>query len=593
MFFTQYDPLTPAYVDEKVMAAGAAKGESCPCLKGMKFSVKLEGKFAPKKLAYEIKDEKELKVTENGKKYTGPYAAVSQGPITILTHLIPGTSRGWHLVIDRRTWAVTAFETWFGVTVTVGRPTPGSKEPLPTRDCPREIQREFYFGWIDKGDNAKPAELHTTTNRIEGRGLHWKSDDGYEILTFNPSVCCTTLSEISGDLGGITMANPADYIRIDDENYVYARWEVEFSGKMWLEVMNFFDFTAVGLDFGFEADDSLTYKLHRAKLNLTGDVAHLEAVNNFGKERPLSAMFGDKKGGRYAYRPMDIDIPMTREEALKHAAENQNVFDGQRNVMAARNTMPEVDALAGKSLKIWNDNERYAAAPWSGDKDKAWEYQFLSANRLKWRHGGRKWTEQEYKCVEPDKELYFFAHMLDGDPDYSMVGQVIDLKNGLATTVKTGIGNWRSEWEAGANVLFGTVEYGDLKPPFGRRHQFTDELVGCAFTYVYHENMSSIHVYSSPESYSWTIFSKDNSGGPSWSSPCFYIKLRPQVYLFQWVEEKCNGSQGLLVINRKIQHDGGFFYGVSRNGVMLNVTGAYMRELGKFDIMKYFNQDVK
>ena len=59
------------------------------------------------------------------------------------------------------------------------------------------------------------------------------------------------------------------------------------------------------------------------------------------------------------------------------------------------------------------------------------------------------------------------------------------------------------------------------------------------------------------------------------------------------MEEKCNGSQGLLVINRKIQHDGGFFYGVSRNGVMLNVTGAYMRELGKFDIMKYFNQDVK
>ena len=115
------------------------------------------------------------------------------------------------------------------------------------------------------------------------------------------------------------------------------------------------------------------------------------------------------------------------------------------------------------------------------------------------------------------------------------------------------------------------------------------ELVGQCFAWAYSETMSSIHVYSSPESYSWTIFSGDNSGGATWSSPCFYIKLRPDVYLFQWVEENCNGSQGLVCINRKIQHDGGFFYGVSHNGLNLNITGAFMRELGKFRIKKYFD----
>ncbi len=594
MFFTKFDPLTPEYVEEKAKALGAAAGESCSCLAGLKFTVKLEGKFAPKKLIYEITDEKVLKVNENGKKFTAEYAAISQGPITLLTHLIPGTSRGWHLVIDRRTWAVTAFETWFGISVPVGSDLSGRKEPTGWRDIPREIQREYYFGWLDKGDNEKPAKLHTTTNRIEGRGLRWKFDTGYEILSFNPSVCCTTFTELGGEKGGITMTNPADYIRIDDENYVYARWEVEFSGKMWIEVMNFFDFTAAGVEFGFEEDNSLTYRLHRADLELTGDVAHLEQITSFGnKERPMAAMFKDKKGGRYSYRPADVDIPMTREEALGHAREKQAVFGGGQNIMASGNNLAENFDLVGKSFKVWNDNEKYAQAPWSGDKGKPWEYQFVDETTLKWRHGGRTWKQETYKCFEPDRGLYLFAHLLSGDPDCSMVAQVIDLENGLATTVKTGVGNWHSEWEAGANVMFGTVEYGDLKAPFARRHHFTDELVGRCFAWAYSESMSSIHVYSSPESYSWTIFSADNSGGATWSSPCFYIKLRPEVYLFQWVEENCNGSQGLVVMNRKTQHDGGFFYGCSHNGLMLGVTGAFMRELGQFRIRKYFDGDAK
>ena len=589
MFFTNFDPLTKEYVDGKVGEAPAPAGKSCGCLAGLKFAVKLEGEFAPKTLKYEITDEKTLKVKEGNKTWTTAYGAVSQGPITVLSHLIPGTDRGWHLVIDRRTWAVTAFETWFGISVPVGGSLYGDKKPDHFRDIPREIQRQYYFGWIDKGDNKKPEKFHTTTNRIEGRGLHWTFDNGYEILTFNPSVCCTTFTELGSEMGGITMTNPADYIRIDDENYVYARWEVEFSGKMWIEVMNFFDFTAVGVELGFEADNSLTYRLHTAELERTGDVAHLEKITEYGDtERPMAFM-NSRKGGRYSYRPADIDIPMTREEALQHAAEKQNILNGEANIMNAFNTMPLCADLAGKKFKIWNDKEKYAQAPWSGDKGKAWEYQIIDGNTLKWRHGGRNWQEEQYACFQPDKDLYFFAHMLTGDPDYSMVGQIIDMQNGLSTTVKTGIGNWHSEWEAGANVLFGTLEYGDIKPPFARRHHFTDELVGESFAYSYSGSMNSIHVYSSPESYSWTIFSGDNSGGATWSSPCFYIKLRPDVYLFQWVEENCNGSQGLLVINRKIQHDGGFFYGVSHNGIQLNITGAFMRELGKYRIKKYFD----
>ena len=164
----------------------------------------------------------------------------------------------------------------------------------------------------------------------------------------------------------------------------------------------------------------------------------------------------------------------------------------------------------------------------------------------------------------------------------------VDFTDGLSTTIRAQIGCWHSGWEVGSQVRFGTIEYGGLVPPFARRHHFTDELVGRCYAWSYGKMLNSIHVYSSPESYSWTIFRSDGSGGPTWSSPCYYIKLREDAYILQWVEENCNGKQGLVVINPNLLHDGGFFYGVGVDGLLLNTTGAFGRELGRLDILKYF-----
>ena len=54
------------------------------------------------------------------------------------------------------------------------------------------------------------------------------------------------------------------------------------------------------------------------------------------------------------------------------------------------------------------------------------------------------------------------------------------------------------------------------------------------------------------------------------------------------MEENCNGKQGLVCINPRLLHDGGFFFGVGADGLSLNTTGAFGRELGRYDIMKYF-----
>ena len=248
MFFTDYNPMVEEEINRKVASKPKADGSACDCIVGWSFKVRLEGEFAPSQLEYTIKNAEELTVIENGTSFDAPYSAIAIGRIVLITHLIPGTSRGWHLVIDSETYALTAFETWFGIEVPVGGDLRGNVKPIGTRKIPREIQRQYYFGWADCGDNEKPEKLHTTTNRVEGRGMHWKFSDGYELLTFFPSVICSTLVELSDPSGGITITNPSDYIKIDNEFYIYARWEVEFSGKMWIEVINFFDMKAVGLN---------------------------------------------------------------------------------------------------------------------------------------------------------------------------------------------------------------------------------------------------------------------------------------------------------------------------------------------------------
>ena len=611
MYFTEYDPLTEEHVREQLRAARPAESsQPADCLRGLSFRFRSDSPFAPDELCYVFADDGTLCFTENGTACSVPYSFAQKGDLLLISLLVPDTDRGWHLVLDRKTCAATAFETWFGITVPVGYDLTGQRPPSSYRDIPREVQRQYYFGWADTGANEPPAKLHSTTNLIEGRGLHWQYEDGTELLTFYPSVVCCTVVELGDAMGGITVTEAADYIRLRDEVFLCARWEPEFTGMMHLDIMDFFDMDAFGMTFGFGKDDRLTWQITKARLQLTGDAAHLEKITSTGDAGQVFRGYGEKKGARYAYRPMDIDVPMPREQALACAAAKQDILAGTSvNIMQSYHHLPFCDELAGRQFTVRPDHERYTAAPWSGSGNNASEagiavgrepgaanvieYDVLSVDRLRWRVPGGEWTEETYACFRPDKDLYFFSHMLTGDPDLCCVSQVLDFRNGLTTTVVAGLGNWRSEWETGANVFVGTLEYGDLKPPFARRHHFTDELVGKCFAWNYGENMQSIHVYSTPESYSWTIFQADNSGGATWSGPCFYMKLRPDVYLLQWTEEKCNGCQGLVVFNRRIQHDSGFFYGTSADGIRLQVTGAHMRELGSYDILKYFGRGIR
>src|SRR5690606_38867720 len=107
-------------------------------------------------LTYRFASNTQLSVTENGgAAINAGFGALERDHICLFTHMIPGTQRGYTVVVDRNNKLATVIELWFS----------GYEDN-------REVQRQIYYGYVEGGGEA-PKERHEVTNRVEGRGYHW------------------------------------------------------------------------------------------------------------------------------------------------------------------------------------------------------------------------------------------------------------------------------------------------------------------------------------------------------------------------------------------------------------------------------------
>jgi phenolic acid decarboxylase len=571
-FYNKYTPLTAEGIADKLKPAPVAKSVSplSGALSGKSLKIVLDGGPI---LEYKFTSKDKLTFSEGeAKAVTTPYSAKELDGIILFTHMIPDTVRGYGIVYDTKTNLVTAFELWFC-----------GFEPDK-----REVWRHFMFGYVDTATPA-PEKRHALTNRIEGKGTYWKNDDGLEMLYFFPSVVWSSFVELSDPLGGITITAPSDYINIDDRLYIYSRVEHEFSGTFTLEVIDLFTVRHIGMRLGFDKNDTLDYIMYYGEGEVTGQSTNLEPLDDYGTSIPLSEahrkiIYPQNKGSRPVYRPRFMHKDYTKAEVDEIIRKNCKIFEG-RSIMSSMNTMEVSDYMVGKKFTL-----RYDDGP-------VWEYEITDSTHLKWRVEGEKaWHSEKYEGYEAAKDIIIFSHICTGSDPLRNLTHAVDFSKALATCVDAQLGNGRKPWEVGHKAIFGVLE---LKrgptPPAVERHGFTTELVGKAFSWTYEPMMQSIHVYSTPDSYSWTIMLDRNAGGWMWSSPCLYVKLRDDAYLMSWTEDACNGNQGTFILNPRIMHDGGYFFGIGdspdgSNDVHLTPMGAFARPLHGFDIMKYFNK---
>jgi MoaF N-terminal domain len=571
-----YTDLSEGHIAQSLQAAanGPKGAQPTPTpLVGKRFKIVTD---AGPVLNYHFRTARELSLVENtGTAIKASYGALESRNLMLVSHMIPGTQRGYSLVIDQGTGLVTVFEVFFsGYAVLETAAATEAKRPPQFKNGHRnrEVQRQIWFGYVDKGATA-PTPRHTFTNRMEGKGIYWKQDNDIEILEFYLSVMYSNIIELTRFGGEMTVCAPSDYIMVNDHQFIYSRIECEFSGTFTLQIVDLFEMSQRGLRLGFNEKDELEYLLYTGRGELVGQIASFEVFGNNSETR----------GPRRVYRPLETFETMTEEQVKDQVLNHAHAFgDGKGSGAAGMGGYRSelVTHFAGKSLTVRMDN------------GPTIDYEFIDARQLKWRYGGDDhWRDAWYEMYEPDDQLYFFAHLLDAEFPRSCAMVAFDLKNSLATLLKGTTGTPFRNNETTPHYNFGVLQMaGAPTPPTYVRHGWTDEMVGEAVTWNYqpgNPGLTSMHFYATPSTYSWIIFQPDGSGGMQWSSPGWYSKLRDGVYLMSWVEEACNGTLGVICFNRRTMHDAGFGYHVGSRGLSLNVIGARARHAGKFDIKKY------
>ncbi|MDE3109550.1 MAG: MoaF N-terminal domain-containing protein [Acidobacteriota bacterium] len=568
----RYTKLSERFITDKLNPAAVDGPSSASPLSGVlaRKSIRIVTDKGPS-LAYTFLGNNRLSLAENGgSAIQAGYGALALDNIVFFSHMIPDTVRGYAVVVDQKTSLATVFDLWFC----------GYEDN-------REVQREIYHGYVEASGQQPPTSRHVPTNRVEGKAFYWKQDNGAETLEFYPSAAYSNFVELSRLGGELGFCGPSDYIKIDENRYIYTRTECEFSGTFTAYVMDLNRIEQSGVRLGFDATDALEYYVFHGKGEWLGQLAQFEKFGDESGDPIPAAAPGQTaaKGARRVYRPFKTMAKMTPEEVNAVCAKHTSAFAPRgispgANAPAASmagNLGPNTDWLAGKTLTL-----RYDTVP-------SMEYRFDDAGTLRWRKEGRNdWVKARYQAFESSPGVILFGHLLEGEPHHDGHCIVADFHEGLVTCFNGYLNTPYFANEAGVKIHFGVIDMEGLIPPQYRRHALTDEMVGRSVSQNYAPGLTSQHLYTTPYSLSWIIFTGSDSGGLEWSGPASYVKIRDGIYFIYWLEEACNGTLGTILVNLHTMRDVGIGYNCGANGLNMNAMGAHERLAGHLDVRRFY-----
>jgi len=162
-----YSKLTPTQISAKLSPAALAGPASASPLSeslvGKSLTINTE---SGPRLTYTFKSKNKLTLQEEGRgRVESGYGALTLNGFVLFSHLVPGSQRGYGVVVDPTAHLATVMEVWFS----------GYKDN-------REVQREMHYGYVEVKGQEPPKARHAMTNRLEGKGYHWRQDTGVRTL---------------------------------------------------------------------------------------------------------------------------------------------------------------------------------------------------------------------------------------------------------------------------------------------------------------------------------------------------------------------------------------------------------------------------
>lgn len=160
------------------------------------------------------------------------------GEVFFVNHLVPGYDCGRQitLVADMKSGYATVCDAHFG--------TPYSNI---------DVGREFFFGKID-GEFPEVGEMHHFTTEMLGKAVIWDYGVGPIELKHIYSSNLYYSYSMKTENGAWMATNPADYIKVRDNYYIFSFVEERQPGLQALFLMDFSKMHDVGSFFGVGKD---------------------------------------------------------------------------------------------------------------------------------------------------------------------------------------------------------------------------------------------------------------------------------------------------------------------------------------------------
>lgn len=571
-----------------------AKGES-EDLTGKVFDLVLDNEpIKAPKLKYEFTGKDTVLYSEDGAPAVSCKCAVlSIKDVVLFTHGVPDEMKAYVVIANMKTGIVTVYEMWH-ITYEGTDHTDSGIQVFECADLDpfinREVQRQVYHGYFVQEGKAAPEKRNEITLRLDNKMILWDDDLGKRELVTYTTCLFTTIVEPDAPDGGDVLTLPSDVFKINDELFIHAHCGIEYTGRQWVEVLDLLTNTKIGVVYGIDELDKAEFLAYKGVGRNIGQLSKFYDFNDKGNvPSPLSLkrMNMAKKGARVTYRTSVLSHKLDAE-LLKEYSQVKRIFesmtnpDGVQQMMFSTEILDESDICVGKEMTLIFDD------------GAAWEYKFTGIHDLEYRAVGEtEWHKEMYKPFKLDDNLVNLAHYCSDVYPPTCHILYLDFDNGLATGIEASVNGKYDLRDAVPVYHFGYMETEGVVVSRLKRHGFTRELLGRSFTWTYSDNMTSQHIYNAPHSYSWTIINNtgagtamNRAGGYVWSSPCEYIKLRDEVYVMLWVEERWEGIMGCVAMNLKLMHDCGFTFGMSAEGesVHLEIMGALARNAGCVDL---------
>ena len=597
MFRINYNNLNKKEVEDRIKTAKAPVGATSLCTRMVGKSIKIVLDKDPVEgpvLEYEFATDSKLTLKENGEAaITCDYGAYTIKDISLVTHMIPGTKKGYNVIINWKTSVVTVFEMWF--VDHEGTIVDTSEKLLDMREVRelgvylnREVQRQYYFGYIEEQGKTPPEHRDRLTLRMENAVVEWTEDREKRRLTTYATSMFSTVVELDTPDGGDVLTFASDILHINDEMFIHCIGEVEYSGRLSVEVVDMSGVKKIGMTMGINENDEFEHTLYKGFGRYCGRYTSFFDFNDKGDKYPdmVSRMLDfTVKGARATYRP-SIMTRKVSAQMLDEASKKPVVFsreEDMKNIMVSSNNKEDTDYCAGMKMSFDADDGYTVNLNFKTDKE------------LEYRIGDdTEWTMSQYRAAEIDDDLILLGLYQTGSNPPAILVFVMDFKNGCTTCIEAKIGTKYDLHDVEPIYHFGIINMKGFTPMRIFRHGFSTDLVGHAFTQSWSDAQTSIHMYNSPHSYSWTI--TNDAGGPGtpayraggfvWSSPCDIIKIRDNVYILNWIEQKWEGLMGYVCRNFKTMRDSGFSFGFFHDGsaVYFEKMGSVSRTAGQVDL---------